>query len=78
MAALTTVSIILQMIPAILEIIKSVEEQIPQSGKGNEKREYIKNVLTTVYPQVIEIWALVEKIINASVTLYNATGVFKK
>ncbi len=45
---------------------------------GKAKLEYVKNVLTAAYPQVVEIWNLVEKIITASVNLYNATGIFKK
>lgn len=78
MSAITTITTILQLIPTILEIIKSIETQIPQSGKGKEKLEFVKNVLTTVYPQVVDIWGMVEKIIAASVTLFNATGIFKK
>lgn len=76
--AITTISTVLQLIPTILEIIKAVEAQIPETGKGKEKLEFVKNVITTVYPQVVEMWGMVEKIISAAVTLYNATGTFKK
>jgi phage-related minor tail protein len=78
LATITTISTVLQLIPTILEIIKAVETQIPASGMGKEKLEFVKNVLSTAYPQVVEIWGMVEKIIAASVTLFNATGAFKK
>lgn len=77
-ATITTITTVLQLIPSILEIIKAVEAQIPETGKGKEKLEFVKNVLSTAYPQVVEIWGIVEKIITASVNLYNATGVFNK
>lgn len=76
--AITTISTVLQLIPTILEVIKAVETQIPQTGKGKEKLEFVKNVITTAYPQVVEMWGMVEKMISAAVTLYNATGTFKK
>lgn len=78
LATIATITTVLQLIPTILEIIKAVEAQVPDSGKGKEKLEYIKNVISTAHPQVMEIWGMVEKIISASVTLYNATGIFKK
>lgn len=78
MSTITTITTVLGLIPTILDIIKAVEAQIPETGKGKEKLEFVKNVLTTAYPQVVELWGMVEKIITASVTLYNATGVFKK
>lgn len=74
---INTIKIILQLIPSILEIVKAVEAQIPEGGKGKEKLEFVKEVLTSSYPQVTDIWNIVEKIISSAVTLYNATGVFK-
>jgi hypothetical protein len=78
MSALTTISIILQLVPTILELIKAVETEIPDSGKGSEKLTFVKEVITAAYPQVVEIWGLVDKIITAAVNLYNATNTFKK
>ena len=78
MSAIATITTVLQLIPTILVIIKAVEAQIPVSGMGKEKLASLKNVLETVYPQVVEMWDMVEKIITAAVSLYNATGVFKK
>ena len=78
MSTIATITTVLKLIPVILEIIKSIETQIPQSGKGKEKLEFVKNILTVTYPQVVDIWGMVEKIITSAVTLYNATGTFKK
>lgn len=78
MTTLTTISTIIGLIPSILDLIKSIETQIPVSGKGKEKLEFVKNALTIAYPQIVEIWGTIEKIIAAAVTLYNATGIFKK
>lgn len=75
---LSTIKLILQLIPIILEIIKAVEDQIPESGMGKEKLQFIKEVLMSAIPQVEEIWSMVEKIVSSAVTLYNSTGVFKK
>ena len=76
MSAIATITTVLSLIPTILDIIKAVEAQIPETGKGKEKLEFVKNVLTTVYPQVVEIWGMVEKIVSASVNLYYATRCF--
>lgn len=78
LTSITTITTVLKLVPTILEIIKAIEAQIPESGKGKEKLEFVKNILTTTYPQVVDIWGMVEKIINAAVNLYNTTGVFKK
>lgn len=75
---LATIKLILQILPLILEIISAVEKQIPTEGKGKEKLQFIKEVLSSTYPQVIEVWSVVEKVIASAVSLYNATGVFKK
>lgn len=75
---LSTIKLILQLIPIILELVKAVEQNIPEDGKGKEKLEFLKDVLTSIYPQLIDLWDIVNKIINAAVTLYNATGEFKK
>lgn len=73
-----TVKIVIQLIPLILQLVKAVEENIPEGGKGKDKLEFIQNVLTETYPQIANIWTTIEKVINSAVALFNATGVFKK
>jgi hypothetical protein len=73
-----TAKLIIQLIPMILQLVKLVEENIPEGGKGKDKLAYIRDVLTDLIPQVSDMWNIVEKIISSTVTLYNTTGVFKK
>ena len=75
---LETIKLILQLVPIILELVKSVETQIPEGGKGKAKLDFIQSVLSDAYPQIMNVWGIVEKIISSAVTLYNTTGVFKK
>lgn len=75
---LATIKLIIQLIPYILELIKVVESQIPEQGQGKAKLAFIRDVLEDSFPDVKNIWDLVEKIISSAVTLYNTTGVFKK
>jgi hypothetical protein len=75
---LNTLKIIIQILPYIIQLIKTIEDEIPEGGKGKNKIEYIHQVLTASYPPIIEIWETLERIITATVSLFNATGVFKK
>jgi hypothetical protein len=75
---LQTIKMILQLVPIILEMIKAVEAAIPEEGKGKDKLAFIRESLTTVYPDIVNVWGMVEKIITSAVALYNNTGVFKK
>jgi hypothetical protein len=59
-------------------LLKQSKIVSPKVGKGKDKLAYIRNVLTDAYPQITDIWATIEKIISATVALYNSTGVFKK
>lgn len=75
---LQTIEIIIKLIPLIIKLIKVIEEELPDSGKGGEKLQYVKDVITIGYPAAQEIWGSLEKIVNTSVALFNATGIFKK
>ena len=44
MSAIATITTVLGLVPTILDIIKAVEAQIPETGKGKEKLEFLKNV----------------------------------
>ncbi len=69
---------ILQMIPAIIGAIKSIEEFLPATGIGKEKIAVIRASLESTYDGVSEVWPAVEKVVGMLVTLANSTGVFKK
>lgn len=75
---LETIKLILQLVPIILELVKAIEAQIPEGGQGKAKLDFIQTVLTQAYPQIVDIWGMVEKIVSSAVTLYNATRSFQK
>jgi hypothetical protein len=69
---------ILQMIPAIISSIKSIEEFLPASGIGKEKLAIIRAALENTYDNVKDIWPAIEKVVGLLIDLANSTGVFKK
>lgn len=70
--------IIIQIIPYILTLLKSVEESIPEGGAGKAKLTFVRETIAAIYPQIMDSWPVIEKIISYAVTLYNTTGVFQK
>lgn len=75
---LETLKLIIQLIPYILELLKAVEAAIPQSGAGKEKLAFVRETISTLYPQVLDSWPTIEKIISYAVNLFNSTGLFAK
>ena len=75
---MNTLKLILTYLPMIIELIKIVEKMIPESGSGKEKLAYVRNIIELTEPALIDSWDVVEKIINTSVSLFNALGIFKK
>ncbi len=70
--------IILQMIPALIEVIKAVESALPEGGKGKEKLALVKDMLSEAYGGINEVWPALEKIVARFVEFANAMGLFKK
>ena len=73
-----TALFILQLIPTIIAIIKSVEEAIPVSGAGKDKLDAVLQMVQDACPRAVEVVPQVVKIINTLVGLFNKTGVFAK
>ena len=69
---------ILQIIPALISIIRSIEEIIPDSGKGKEKLALVEKMMTAAYAEITDLWPTIEKIVAAIVETANLLGVFKK
>lgn len=78
MNALATLTIILNLIPAIITAIKAIEDAIPASGAGKEKLAALRQIIETAYGQSLTIWPILEKTISTLVELMNKTGSFKK
>lgn len=68
----------LQMIPAVISAIKSIEEFLPVSGIGKEKLALIREGLTKIYGDLSGIWPAIEGLVSGLIKLANDAGVFKK
>jgi hypothetical protein len=73
-----TILAILGLIPQLIKIIVAVEEAFPQSGVGPEKLGLIKTILAETYSLASDLWAPIEKVVNAVVLFANKIGAFKK
>jgi hypothetical protein len=75
---MTTFITLLNIVPALIKIIVTVEEAFPQSGVGEEKLALVKQILTTTYDSITELMPAIEKIVAAVVAFANAIGAFNK
>ena len=72
-----TALMILQLIPAILGIITSLETAIPMSGQGKTKLDLVKSFVSISCDTAIEIWPAIEKMVASFVSVANTIGIFK-
>ena len=75
---LNKILIVVQLIPAVIEIVKTVETMFPVSGAGQEKLKLVREMLSAAHGSIEELWPSLERIIAAVVSFANAVGVFKK
>lgn len=73
-----TFLLVVQLVPALIALIKEIEGVIPQSGQGQAKLTAVREILEVSYDGVKELWPSIEKIITTLINLFNTTGVFKK
>ena len=71
------VLLILQIVPALIAVVKALEEAAGQAGIGKEKLSAVRQILEAAYEGVSDIWPYLEKIIAVVVSFFNAVGVFK-
>lgn len=70
--------LVAQIVPALIGLIKSIEEALPEAGFGKDKLEAVRKIIESTYEGAAEIWPTLEKVISAIVTMFNAVGIFKK
>lgn len=70
--------LVIQMVPALIELIKALENALPIAGIGGEKLAAVRKIIEATFDGAQEIWPVVEKVISVLVDLFNATGIFKK
>lgn len=69
---------IVQLVPAVIQLMKSIEEAIPGQGQGAAKIAAVRQILEVTVDSFNQVWPALEKVIAALVSVFNATGVFKK
>lgn len=72
-----TLLMILQLLPALLEAVRSMESMLPLPGKGKEKLDLVLGVIDDTQADIQDIRPLIVKMIARIVGFANATGVFK-
>jgi len=68
---------IMSIIPALIKVIVAIEEAFPQPGAGREKLAAVREIMTTAYEGISDIWPSIEKIVGVVVSLANAIGAFR-
>lgn len=72
------VLIIAKLIPALIDVIKAIEEAIPGQGKGEAKLAAVRGIFENTVDEFNKLWPSLEKVIQVLVATLNAVGVFKK
>lgn len=70
--------VIARLIPAIIEVIKAIEEAIPGQGKGEAKLAAVRGILESTVEGFNQLWPSLEKVVKVLVETFNTVGVFKK
>ena len=70
--------IVLQIVPALIALLKSVEEAMPGEGRGEQKLALVRGILEMSYDKLDEVWPTLKGIIDFVVAQFNTWGVFKK
>lgn len=71
-------TIILNLLPAIITAIKAIEEAIPGQGKGEQKLAAVREIIEAVSSQAGALWPQIQTVIGILVNLFNKTGTFTK
>lgn len=82
---LDILKVVAALIPLIKQLIRDVEELIPESGRGAEKLTIVRELLEAAFdaledvPVVFsEVWPFLERLIGKFVDLLNRIGEFRK
>ena len=75
---MNTVVMIFQLIPALIQAMRAIEDAIPGSGQGEQKLAAIRQILEAVDAGVAKFWPQIQTTIGVLVGLFNSTGAFRK
>ncbi len=76
-----TIEFIVRVIPLIIDLVKHIEEIVPEGGKGKEKLEFVRESLESaddIADEVKSRWPLIKRLVGAVVTFMNKIGGFSK
>ena len=68
----------IQIVLAVIEIVKLAEKLIPESGQGTAKITLVRSMVEQAIGDVSAIWPHLEGLIAAFVKIANLAGTFKK
>jgi len=69
--------VIMQIIPALINVIKAIEAAIPGTGKGEEKLAAVRQIIEVTYSEAAAVWPMIQGVIAVLVNLFNKTDAFK-
>lgn len=82
---LSTIRLILSLLPLILDTVKAIEAALPDGGQGKAKLALIRETLASAFDVADDvttsfekIWPALERTVGAVVGLFNTVGAFKK
>jgi hypothetical protein len=75
---MNVITIILSLIPALIAAMKAIEEAVPGTGQGEAKLAAIRQIVEAIDAGLVKLWPQISATISVLVTLFNATGAFKK
>lgn len=73
-----TLLTILQMLPALIQAVKQVEEFVPVPGAGKQKLDLIIGIIEDTFEDAKGMLPTIAKVVGRIVNLANSTGVFAK
>lgn len=68
-----TFLLIVQILPYIIDLVRKIEEILPETGRGAEKLALLRNLLTAGYAGVSEAWPAIESVVAIVVEFFNRT-----
>lgn len=78
-------TVINQLFPLVIQIVRQVEGEFPDGGKGALKLKAVRDTLEAAFKDYSDakvtfdqLWPTLKVMVDSAVALYNATGKFKK
>lgn len=74
-----------QLFPLVIQLVKTAEQAMPQSGQGAAKLEMVRTTLEGAFKTYTDakvtfdqVWGVIQPLVNTYVKVQNATGGFSK